>query len=53
MPDSITLTNDATSGAWLPLEGVTPGGRGAVSVTVTFNEPKLGLVFEARASARI
>jgi hypothetical protein len=39
MPDSISLTSDVTSATWLPLEGMAPGKRGAVSVTVTFNGP--------------
>jgi hypothetical protein len=37
MTRSITLTRDAASTAWLPLHGVEPGRRGAVSVSVTFH----------------
>lgn len=37
MTESITLTDDASSAAWLPLEGIAPGRRGAASVAVTFN----------------
>src|SRR4051794_17096369 len=33
----IDLTNDATSAAWLSLDGIAPGRRGAVCVDVTFN----------------
>jgi hypothetical protein len=34
--DSIALTNDTITTAWLPLHGVGPGRRGSVSVAVTF-----------------
>ena len=39
MTPAITLTDDVTSATWLPLHGVEPGERGAVSVSVTFNGP--------------
>lgn len=39
MPDTLELGVDATSVTWLPFDGLTPGGRGAVSVDVIFNGP--------------
>jgi hypothetical protein len=39
MPNPITLTDDVTSATWLPLDGIEPGKRGAVTVAVTFNGP--------------
>lgn len=40
MIDSIDLTNDVTSDAWLSLAGVAPGRRGAAFVEVTFTGPR-------------
>jgi hypothetical protein len=39
MTDPIILTADTTSATWLPLHGIEPGRRGAVSVSVTFTGP--------------
>jgi hypothetical protein len=39
MTQLITLTDDVSSATWLPLHGIEPGKRGAVSVSVTFNGP--------------
>jgi hypothetical protein len=52
MPDSIILTGDVTSGTWLPLDGIEPGKRGAVSVAVTFNGPAdAGIAMYAQGDA--